>query len=287
MRLDGVDLPKPITFDLEEEDAGNLPKSQLSFMCDAEHGSVMAKTFIEQYYQIFDSDDRSPLLQAYHDTAHFSIMCHIGSSDSHSMFSNFIADNRNLLRFDNSGKRLKQLKIGKHSIVGALKSFTGTEHDPTTFVVDLVFFTPALIQLIVSGLFREKVKPTSGSAFKYFSRTFIIVPVGAGFCIVNEELCLHYPTSAQMKQMTSKPKPPVSAMPAPGPSAIAPPVVNGDHSDILAKQQMVTDLAAKSGMNLIWSEKCLNETNWNLEQALFAFMQLREAGTIPMEAFQK
>uniref|UniRef100_A0A0K8SJE5 Uncharacterized protein n=2 Tax=Lygus hesperus TaxID=30085 RepID=A0A0K8SJE5_LYGHE len=38
MRLDGVDLPKPITFDLEEEDAGNLPKSQLSFMCDAEHG---------------------------------------------------------------------------------------------------------------------------------------------------------------------------------------------------------------------------------------------------------
>ncbi|BES93086.1 Nuclear RNA export factor [Nesidiocoris tenuis] len=291
IKLDGVDLPKPIIFDLEDDEVLTLPKSQFSFICDPGQGNVMAKTFIEQYYQIFDSGDRTPLLQAYHDNAHFSLSCFISAQDSHSMFTSYMSENRNLKRVTHEERRLKLLKIGKPAIVDYFKNFPQTVHDPATFVVDLVFFTPELIQLVVGGLYREKDKFNEGSPIKYFNRSFIIVPVGAGFCIVNEELTLLYPTPAQIKLMSSKLKDltdsgPSSAALA-GPSVPAQAATNGLDNDILAKQRLVTELAAKTQMNLAWSEKCLVETNWNAEQAMFAFCQLRDTGKIPPEAFQK
>lgn len=69
---DGVDLPPQIGFDIEEEDS--LPTPKASFMSD-QNGADIVRQFLEQYYIIYDSDSRQPLLAAYHEQATFSMTC--------------------------------------------------------------------------------------------------------------------------------------------------------------------------------------------------------------------
>jgi hypothetical protein len=47
--------------------------AELSTNLLAREGMTMACQFLEQYYQLCDSDDREPLVRAYHPDAMFSI----------------------------------------------------------------------------------------------------------------------------------------------------------------------------------------------------------------------
>jgi nuclear RNA export factor len=67
---DGADLAPPILFDVNED--FKLPSSKGSFLC-AQGGMTMVRQFLEQYYQLYDSDDREPLVRAYHPDAMFSM----------------------------------------------------------------------------------------------------------------------------------------------------------------------------------------------------------------------
>lgn len=74
-RKDGVELPPLIGFDI---DAGNvqLPSPQFTFFLN-QRGGISATKFVEDYYGIYDSDDRQHLEMAYHDQALFSLTaCH-------------------------------------------------------------------------------------------------------------------------------------------------------------------------------------------------------------------
>jgi hypothetical protein len=57
--------------------------------------------------------------------------------------------------------------------------------------------------------------------------------------------------------------------------------------DGIMKQQMVEGLAAQSGMNMHWAKKCLDESNWDIQQAIYTFSEPSKTGTIPAEAFIK
>lgn len=296
MKLDGLDLPPPILFDVEDE--GRLPVSRPSFLA-SEEGAVMVRQFIEQYYFLYDAEgSREPLHQAYHDSALFSLDAYAPPGEPYGQMGPYLAESRNLTRVSNLDRRVRLMKKGKLSIVEALNNLPRTKHYPTTFHIDLVIFTPQLIQLNVCGLFSETAKKTP---MKYFNRVFLIVPAGAGFCIINDQLTVLLATSEQVKKYnklkaeaaaaaTSQPEVPPAVVPVPVPVPEVLPVNNAipiAEPDLAMKQQMVTTLAANSGMNLIWSEKCLNETNWNFEQAMFAFNKLHKAGSIPADAFVK
>lgn len=67
---DGAELPPLIQFDVT--DNVNLPPPRASFLCDT-NGTQIIRQFIEQYFVIFDSDNRQPLLDAYHEQAMLSI----------------------------------------------------------------------------------------------------------------------------------------------------------------------------------------------------------------------
>jgi nuclear RNA export factor len=67
---DGADLSPPIVFDVNED--LQMPTSKGSFLC-AEEGMPMVHQFLQQYYQIYDSDNRDQLVHAYHNNAMFSI----------------------------------------------------------------------------------------------------------------------------------------------------------------------------------------------------------------------
>jgi nuclear RNA export factor len=67
---DGVELSPPILFDVNED--LQMPSSKGNYLC-AEEGLSMVRHFLEQYYQLYDSDNREQLVSAYHNNAMFSI----------------------------------------------------------------------------------------------------------------------------------------------------------------------------------------------------------------------
>lgn len=284
VKLDGIDLPPPISFGVE--DSCKLVPSHGSFLCNPA-GGPMVQTFLEQYYAIYDSSSRNPLIDAYHDAAQFSLSCAHNASNN---LAAYITESRNLKQVTSLERRERLLRKGKANIIAFLSSLPQTQHDLRTFVVDLVLFTEQLIMVTVNGVFREVGKK---QPLKSFNKVMIIVPAGSGFCIVND---LHFISSAtydQKKEAFKEPRveapiqQPVAAVPAapvPVPSVVSPPV-GPPITDIAARQQMVATLAAQTGMNLAWSEKCLTETNWDFDRAMFVFTELHKQ--IPPEAFIK
>lgn len=75
---DGVDLPPAIGFDVSEDAA--LPPSQQSFLIDPA-GQGLVRDFLTQYYAIYDSESRQPLLDAYHENATVSMAAGYLSND--------------------------------------------------------------------------------------------------------------------------------------------------------------------------------------------------------------
>jgi nuclear RNA export factor len=67
---DGVDLIPPILFDVNEDI--QMPTNKGNYFC-AEEGMAVARQFLQQYYHLYDSDNREQLVNAYHDNAIFSI----------------------------------------------------------------------------------------------------------------------------------------------------------------------------------------------------------------------
>ena len=64
---------------------------------------------------------------------------------------------------------------------------------------------PLLINLFVSGVFREPSPSTSVKSWpvRHFSRAFLIVPVGQGFCIINDTLFITNATEDQVRVHTN------------------------------------------------------------------------------------
>lgn len=71
VRKDGTELPRPIVFDVVD-DAAKVPLSQRMFVADAKAQEI-ASQFLQQYFTIFDSENRQPLLDAYDEHACFSM----------------------------------------------------------------------------------------------------------------------------------------------------------------------------------------------------------------------
>jgi nuclear RNA export factor len=69
-----VELPPIISFDIGAEDVALPPSSGSWFISDEARQIVLV--FLEQYLSVYDSDDRQPLLNAYHDSAFMSLTCY-------------------------------------------------------------------------------------------------------------------------------------------------------------------------------------------------------------------
>ncbi|KAJ8940254.1 hypothetical protein NQ314_010776 [Rhamnusium bicolor] len=291
IKLDGIDLPPPICFDITEEH--HLPDPQQTFLCNSEGGSIV-RQFLEQYFLIYDTNNRQPLLQAYHENAIFSMTMAYpyGCKDKAAAWLHWYhTDNRNLKRVLDTERRVKLLKQGQLAVVSYLQEMPLTKHDIHSFTVDLTLFTPQMLCLTVSGMFRELKSGNKSPPIRYFFRTLVIVPAGSGFCIANEELHITNAFPDQAKEafktpVAVEPTPvaPVATVSSPGGPAVSPIVPVPDDA---TKQEMVRQMSAQSGMNLEWSLKCLEETQWDFQRASLVFQHLQSQGVIPPEAFVK
>lgn len=291
-KLDGIELEPEIGFDVAEQTT--LPPAKASFLCDAA-GADVVRQFIEQYFIIYDSANRQPLLDAYHEQAMLSLSV-ASNSYQGARLNNYFDWSRNILRM--AGDKSRHIRYGRLPVVSFLSELPKTQHDPQSFSVDLTLFTPKLINFVVTGVFRELSKkeqygngnPDSPKIMRSFQRVFMIVPMAnGGFCIRNEMLFISNPTQAQSK-MAFKPRPAEPIQPAPAvpqvapavPNVVTPPVV-----DESTKLQMIQALSTQSTMNFEWSKKCLEETLWDYNRAINVFTELHKQGKIPPDAFAK
>jgi nuclear RNA export factor len=138
-------------------------------------------------------------------------------------------------------------------------------------------FQPQMLCLTVTGMFKELKTGHKVPPVRAFFRTLVIVPAGSGFCIANETLHITNATDEQAKNFFKT----VISTP------VSPPVAPRAVPDAATTQQMVAAMSEQSGMNLDWSKKCLEETQWDFTRALSAFADAQKRGLIPPEAFVK
>lgn len=150
-----------------------------------------------------------------------------------------------------------------------------------------------MMVVTITGYFKELDNKEGQN--RYFNRTFVIIPQGSGYCILNEQLHISELSDAQSKQLNSQQNQeaqPVSVAPPlvqQVPSAeieVTKPVTTSEPSEEI-KQQMIMTLCQQTYMNLTWSLKCLQEVQWNYDNALAAFQDFYKRGQIPPEAFVK
>ncbi|XP_055390592.1 nuclear RNA export factor 1 [Condylostylus longicornis] len=304
LKLDGKMLEPHIGFDVEENK--NLPKPEASYFCNAA-GVDIVREFLKQYFLIYDSENRQPLLDAYHEQAMLSLSVPLASQSGRlSAYRNY---NHNLLRTNDKDGKFRLIKTGKLQVVSFLTELPKTQHDLMSFSVDLSIFTPTLIVFTVAGLFKEILATSSSTSqagdLRYFQRLFVVIPgMSGGYCIRNEMMLITVATHLQHQKAFKEPEiVNVSettstnsrtdnslqsrleqGMHQPVPTQISSiaPVVND-----AAKIDMVREMSERSGMNLEWSKKCLEDTNWDFNYAAFVFDKLQKESKIPPQAFVK
>jgi len=277
--LDGKPLPKVIGFEDDGNDVSKELPASVPKLIKSEEAGKLVLQFLEQYFKLYDSDSRQPLLDAYDENAKMSMT----AWGPYAIMKQYIEQSRNFIRVATEHRKLKLLHKGRLSIVSFLADLPKTNHDPTTFTLDLPFTSPTLMIFTVTGIFKERDTKTTSEP-KHFNRCFIVVPRGSGFCIINETLVITNATTEDKKRAFTAS---ISSMDdlnaaaaaaAASPSVVAPPPL-----DDATKRTLSTAFSEMSGMNLDWSVRCLEENEWNYDRATKVFQEKK--ALLPPEAF--
>uniref|UniRef100_A0A452DIA3 Nuclear RNA export factor 1 n=1 Tax=Bos taurus TaxID=9913 RepID=A0A452DIA3_BOVIN len=239
LRLDGHELPPPIAFDVEAPTT--LPPCKGSYF-GTETLKNLVLHFLQQYYAVYDSGDRQRLLDAYHDGACCSLSIPFTPQNpARSNLAEYFKDSRNVKKLKDPTLRFRLLKHTRLNVVAFLNELPKTQHDINSFVVDISAQTSTLLS---------------------FTRTFVAVPASnSGLCIVNDELFVRNASADEIQR--------AFAMPAPTPSSSPVPTLSPE------QQEMLQAFSTQSGMNLEWSQKCLQDNNWDYTRSAQAFTHLK------------
>ncbi|XP_020733606.2 nuclear RNA export factor 3-like isoform X2 [Odocoileus virginianus] len=160
--------------------------------------------FLQEYYLIHDYGDRQGLLDFYHEEACFFLTIPFHPKDSGlSSMRLYFKDNRSTEKLKDPNLRVQMLKHTKHDIVHALCALPKTQHDFSSFMVDMCFQTETMLCFSVSGVFKE-VEGSSQGCVHAFTRTFITTPVSSSsLCIVNDELFVREASPSEAQRLHS------------------------------------------------------------------------------------
>ncbi|XP_006899319.1 PREDICTED: nuclear RNA export factor 2-like [Elephantulus edwardii] len=225
--------------------------------------------FLRQYYWVYDFGDRHDLLNAYHNEACFSLTIPFNPEDpAPSNMIKYAKSSRNMKKRKDPVLLVRLLRHTKHDIVDSLSVLPKTQHDITSFVMDMCVQTETMICFTVNGLFKE-VEEMSHAPVRAFTRVFIAIPAtNSSICIVNDQLFMR---EVNLKETT----------PVPTPSSNFVTSISKEH------QEMVQMFSIQSGMKPEWSLKCLDDNAWDYARAGQIFTILKVEGKIPEEAFKQ
>uniref|UniRef100_A0A452SN16 Nuclear RNA export factor 1 n=1 Tax=Ursus americanus TaxID=9643 RepID=A0A452SN16_URSAM len=266
LRLDGHELPPPIAFDVEAPTM--LPPCKGSYF-GTETLKNLVLHFLQQYYAVYDSGDRQRLLDAYHDGACCSLSIPFTPQNparpapASANLAEYFKDSRNVKKLKDPTLRFRLLKHTRLNVVAFLNELPKTQHDINSFVVDISAQTSTLLCFSVNGVFKEGKSLWSPEFAEW------ALPL----CIVNDELFVRNASPDEIQR--------AFAMPAPTPSSSPVPTLSPE------QQEMLQAFSTQSGMNLEWSQKCLQDNNWDYTRSAQAFTHLKAKGEIPEVAFMK
>ncbi|XP_047571547.1 nuclear RNA export factor 2-like [Lutra lutra] len=271
LRLDGQELSPPV---ITDTDTPCLLKPCKESYKGSDALKSLVLQFLQQYYLIYDSGDRQGLLNAYHDEACFSLAIPFNPEDSApSSLCEYFKESRNMKKPKDPSLCVQPLKHTKRDIVGSLCVLPKTQHDLSSFLVDMWFQTEKMLCFSVNGVFKEVEGKSQGSV-RAFTRTFITIPAGnSSLCIVNDELFVRDATPSETQNAFSNQEPTLTTSSMPTLSQ--------------EQQEMVYAFSTQSGMKLEWSQKCLQDNEWNYPRAGQVFTMLKNEGKIPEEAFKQ
>uniref|UniRef100_A0A452SN59 Nuclear RNA export factor 1 n=1 Tax=Ursus americanus TaxID=9643 RepID=A0A452SN59_URSAM len=249
LRLDGHELPPPIAFDVEAPTM--LPPCKGSYF-GTETLKNLVLHFLQQYYAVYDSGDRQRLLDAYHDGACCSLSIPFTPQNpARSNLAEYFKDSRNVKKLKDPTLRFRLLKHTRLNVVAFLNELPKTQHDINSFVVDISAQTSTLLCFSVNGVFKEGKSLWSPEFAEW------ALPL----CIVNDELFVRNASPDEIQR--------AFAMPAPTPSSSPVPTLSPE------QQEMLQAFSTQSGMNLEWSQKCLQDNNWDYTRSAQAFTHLK------------
>ncbi|KAK2890845.1 hypothetical protein Q8A67_013488 [Cirrhinus molitorella] len=275
LRLDGHVLPPPICFEVETRT--NIPPLKGSCFVSNEIQGLIQR-FLQHYYCVYDSGDRQPLLEAYHDGACFSLSLPSINHPSRCRLKDYHEHSRNMKNIKDPSTRFHLLKRSRLTVVAFLNELPKTQHDVNSVTVDVNMYSRTLLAFTVSGVFKE-ADDKLRDRVRAFSRVFITIPAqNSGLCIVNDELYVRNATSEEIRC--------AFAAPAPSISPVLPTLT-------ASQQEMLSAFSQKSEMNLEWSQnlsiavRCLQDNAWDFRRAAQIFTELKAQGKIPDAAFIK
>ncbi|XP_053091706.1 nuclear RNA export factor 1 isoform X3 [Pangasianodon hypophthalmus] len=268
IKLDGHSLPAPIGFDVETRTA--VPSCKGSYFVSGEVKEFILR-FLHQFYSVYDSGNRQPLLDAYHDGACFSLSLPSMHNLSKSNLGEYQNHNRNIKRIKDPVTRFRVLKHTRLNVVAFLNELPKTQHDLASFNVDVNTCTQTLLVFTVSGVFKD-IDVKSKESTRAFSRVFVAVPaMNNGLCLVNDALFMRNATTEEIRRAFATPAPTPSSSPV------------STHSP--TQQEMISTFSQKSQMNLEWSQKWLQQNEWDFNRAVQLFTELKAQGSISEVAF--
>nr|XP_023409586.1 nuclear RNA export factor 2-like [Loxodonta africana] len=104
------------------------------------------------YYRIYDYGDRQSLLGAYHDEACFSLTILFNPKDLiPSWLHEYFRDSRNIKKLKDPVLWIQLLKHTKYDVVNSLRVLPRTQHDISSFVVDICVHTVSTCFLPEAG----------------------------------------------------------------------------------------------------------------------------------------
>ncbi|XP_049769274.1 nuclear RNA export factor 1-like [Schistocerca cancellata] len=236
-----------------------------------------ADQFIEHFFTLYDDPDRMKLRGLYHEKAYFSL-CSLyldaQFTTPNARLSAYIDETRNLLRCSDMKKANAALTHGSEEILERLSSLPTTQHDPYTFAVDLLVHTPKMTVLTVTGVFRDIAKQKS--SHRHFSRTFVLQRrENDEYQITNDILYISNAATREAEEAFKYVRPPKKIKkkrPTPNLSECE-------------KESMTGMVQQLTSMSALWSRKCLEDTDWDMKEALQIFVELYEMSKIPKSAF--
>ncbi|XP_078219439.1 nuclear RNA export factor 2-like isoform X1 [Callithrix jacchus] len=271
LRLDGRELAPAMNVDTDSSELMKPCKESCNGSETLKHTVLQ---FLQQYYSIYDSGDRRGLLGAYHEEACFSMTIPFNPEDSApKSLSQYFEDSRNIKTLKDPYLREELLKHTKRDIVDFLSTLPKTQHDLSSILVDMWYQTKWMLCFSVNGVFKEVEGQSQGSVLA-FTRTFIVTPgSSSSLCIVNDELFVRDASPQETQSTFSIP--------------VSTPSSSSELSLSQERQEMVQAFSAQSGMKLEWSQKCLQDNEWNYTRAGQIFTVLQTKGKIPVEAFKQ
>ncbi|KAM6151548.1 nuclear RNA export factor 3-like [Rhynchocyon petersi] len=216
------------------------------------HTALPEQSTSIRYYWIFDYGDRQSLLNAYHDSACFSLTTAFNPEDPDpSGLEKYSQNSRNMMKIQDPVSKVQMLKHTKGDIVETLRALPKTEHDLTSFLLDVNFCKWTVVQVWIPLMAHKTIRPSLGNAavgvisqapVRAFFRTFIVIPAtGSNLSIVNDQLFVRDISFRETR----------SAISATMPMAASHPV------STLSKEQqeMVQKSPTQFGTGIQWSQK--------------------------------